>query len=87
MEWKSWVTLVIRPKRGLSKARVRALEMDHGMKKGRLVLKIRKPLVFYTMNQYCLLPGSNSPMLELVSPAPKSKAYRNLVGDAQEITG
>jgi hypothetical protein len=75
-EWSRFVTLVLRPRRGLSEIRRRALVRDHNMQKGRIVLKVRRPLAFYVLNHYGLLPGSESPHLELVSPSARALDFK-----------
>jgi len=59
--WSGHVDIVIRPRDGLTPDQRRAIEIDHGMKKGRLVIRCRKALVLYVLRQLHLdRPGTVS---------------------------
>lgn len=49
-DWNTYVTLVLAPHPKLGAAHRRAIELDYGMVKGRVGLKCRKALVFYTLH-------------------------------------
>ncbi len=79
-DWAKFVAIVIRPRRGLNTAQTRALVFDHGMRNGRMTIRVRKPLAFYVLNSHGLLPGTNSSQLELVSPRLGSSEYAEIIG-------
>ena len=49
-DWNTYVTLVLAPHPKLRAAHRRAIELDYGMVKGRVGLKCRKALLFYTLH-------------------------------------
>ena len=59
--WFGYVDVVILPRNGLTPDQRRAVEIDYGMKKGRLVINCRKALVWYVLRQLHLdQPGAPS---------------------------
>lgn len=59
--WTGYLDIVIRPRDGLTPDQRRAVEIDYGMKRGRLVINCRKALVFYALRQLRLeRPGTAS---------------------------
>ncbi|WP_077033066.1 WYL domain-containing protein [Pelomonas sp. KK5] len=49
--WFESIDVVIQPRDGLTPDQRRAVEMDYGMKKGRLVIRCRKALAWYVLRQ------------------------------------
>ncbi len=49
--WGTHTDVIVRPRPELSEAQRRAIELDYGMKDGRLVLNCRKALAFYVVRQ------------------------------------
>lgn len=49
--WCGYIDVVIRPRDGLTPDQRRAIEIDYGMDKGRLVIHCRKALVVYVLRQ------------------------------------
>lgn len=59
--WSGYIDVVIRPRDGLTADQRRAVKVDYGMQKGRLVINCRKALVFYVLRQLHLdRPGTAS---------------------------
>jgi hypothetical protein len=59
--WSGHVGIVVRPRQGLTHDQRRAIEIDYGMKNGRLVINCRKALVLYVLRQLRLdSPGASS---------------------------
>ena len=58
--WHTRVDVVVVPRDGLSSGQRSAIEIDYGMRNGRLVLNCRKALAFYAVRQLQLdrLPGA-----------------------------
>lgn len=50
-DWNSWVTLVLRPHRGLTKEQSHAVELEYGMVDGVLHVPTRRALLFYLVQQ------------------------------------
>ena len=56
-DWQQFVALDIRPHPALTTAQRRAVEADYGMSGGRLVLRCRKAVVYYTKRRLGLVVG------------------------------
>lgn len=71
--WSSRVNIVVAPRAGLTDGQRRAIEIDFGMSRGRLLLSCRKALAFYLLRQLQLdRPADQPPAaqpLELVNRA------------------
>ncbi len=65
-DWMARVTLVIRPNPELSEGQRKAMEMDYGMRRGKLRLPVRKALLVYVARRLGFIGterGRNPPML------------------------
>lgn len=62
--WHSYTNVVVRPRDGLSEGQRSAIEVDFGMKRGRLVLNCRKALAFYVLRQLQLDRPVTAPVAE-----------------------
>ena len=60
IEWQTVVTLRLAPNPELGKIRGRIVELDYGMQGGELHLPCRQALLFYTLKQLGLRPGSTA---------------------------
>ncbi|MHB8724023.1 MAG: WYL domain-containing protein [Casimicrobiaceae bacterium] len=49
--WFDELEVAIRPRKGLTAAQRKAVQVDYGMKKGRLIIKCRKALAWYVLRQ------------------------------------
>lgn len=57
LEWNQYVEAVIVPGDGLSASQKKVIELDYGMKRGRLALRVREALLFYFLRHLGLLYG------------------------------
>jgi WYL domain len=57
VEWHQFVEAVVVPGDGLSASQKKVIELDYGMKNGRLVLRVREALLFYFLKHLGLLYG------------------------------
>ncbi len=82
--WHTYIDVIIRPRAGLSDGQRAAIEVDFGMKQGRLILNCRKALAFYVLRQLQLDRPSDASIaeqpLELENPA----AVSDLVSAARK---
>ncbi len=62
--WKSNVNVIVVPRTGLTEDQRKAIEIDYGMKGGRLVINCRKALVWYALRQLQLDRSDDTPLLE-----------------------
>jgi WYL domain len=62
--WSDCLEIVIRPRNGLTPDQRRAVEIDYGMRRGRLVINCRKALVFYVLRQLHLDRSGTASVLE-----------------------
>lgn len=62
--WESHVDMVVIPRTGLTDDQRKAIEIDYGMKGGRLVINCRKALVWYALRQLQLDRSDDTPLLE-----------------------
>lgn len=53
--WNTFITLVFKPSKNLSESHRQAIELDYGMIDGKIEIKCRKALLFYTLKRYNLL--------------------------------
>ncbi|MEN8411968.1 WYL domain-containing protein [Acinetobacter bereziniae] len=53
--WNTFITLVFKPSSDLADAHRKAVEYDYGMTEGKIEIKCRKALLFYTLKRYNLL--------------------------------
>lgn len=53
--WNTFITLVFKPSSDLSDSHRKAIEFDYGMTEGKIEIKCRKALLFYTLKNYNLL--------------------------------
>jgi predicted DNA-binding transcriptional regulator YafY len=60
LEWNSRVALEIAPNPALSAHQRAAIEMDYGMTKGRLVLEVRRAVLYYAKRRLGLTAGHES---------------------------
>jgi hypothetical protein len=71
--WHTRVDIVVAPRAGLTYGQRRAIEIDFGMSRGRLLLSCRKAMAFYLLRQLQLDRPSDQPLaaqpLELVNHA------------------
>lgn len=56
-EWNQYVEAVIVPGAGLSASQRKVIELDYGMDRGRLVIRVREALLFYFLRHLGLLYG------------------------------
>jgi hypothetical protein len=63
-DWHSRIDVVVRPRAGLSVGQRSAIEIDFGMKRGRLILNCRKALAFYVLRQLHLDRPADSSVAE-----------------------
>jgi len=59
--WERALNLVLAPHPDLSAGQRRAVELDYGMKRGRIVLRTRRALAFYVLRQLGLDQTTNAP--------------------------
>lgn len=64
--WHRHIDLILGPHPDLSEAQKRALALDYGMKKGRVILKTRQALAFYVMRQLGLNSTENGPRTQQI---------------------
>jgi hypothetical protein len=60
--WHSYVTVILRPRNGLTEHQRRAVEVDFGMKNGMLHVSMREALVFYFVRQVQLDREGETPV-------------------------
>jgi len=58
-EWNQFVEAVIVPGADLSASQRRVIELDYGMERGRLILRVREALLFYFLRHLGLLYGAD----------------------------
>jgi hypothetical protein len=58
-EWNQFVETVIVPGADLSASQRRVIELDYGMERGRLILRVREALLFYFLRHLGLLYGAD----------------------------
>lgn len=57
VDWQTYVEVVVVPAMQLSISQKKVIELDYGMRDGRLVLQVREALLFYYLEHLGLLPG------------------------------
>jgi len=62
--WENYVDMIVVPRSGLTDDQRKAIEIDYGMKRGRLIISCRKALVWYALRQLQLDRGDETPLLE-----------------------
>jgi hypothetical protein len=69
-DWHRYVEAVIVPGAGMSTSQRKVVELDYGMKDGRLILNVREALLFYYLKHLGLLYGpEDSPATEQIELA------------------
>ena len=56
VDWVTYVEVVVVPAARLSVSQKRVIELDYGMRDGRLALQVREALLFYYLEHLGLLP-------------------------------
>ncbi len=56
-EWQAAVTLIVEPHPDLVPHQRKAVELDYGMRDGRLAIETRRALVWYLRRRLGLVPG------------------------------
>jgi len=70
LDWHSFVEAVIVPGPGLSPSQRKVIELDYGMERGSLVLRVREALLFYYLKHLGLLyRPEDSPPIEQIDLA------------------
>ena len=64
--WEQWVTLQVRPHRGLSDEQRKAVERDYAMRNGILKHKVRKAMEGYLRDRLGLAMADGKPALRLL---------------------
>jgi predicted DNA-binding transcriptional regulator YafY len=64
-DWNTWVTLTLKAHRGLPAAARSAVELDYGMSRGKILLKVRKAMENYLRHRLGL------PLRDGTQPAPR----------------
>ncbi|MEI6674957.1 MAG: WYL domain-containing protein [Verrucomicrobiota bacterium] len=65
-DWEQWVTLQVRPHRGLSDEQRKVVERDYAMRNGVLKLKVRKAMEGYLRDRLGLAMADGKPALRLL---------------------
>ena len=65
-DWEQWVTLQVRPHKGLSDEQRKAVERDYAMRNGVLKLKVRKAMEGYLRDRLGLTMADGKPALRLL---------------------
>ena len=65
-DWEQWVTLQVRPYRGLSDEQRKAVERDYAMRNGVLKLKVRKAMEGYLRERLGLTMADGKPAVRLL---------------------
>lgn len=62
--WETYVDVIVVPRNGLTDDQRKTVEIDYGMKRGRLVINCRKALAWYALRQLQLDRSEETPLLE-----------------------
>ena len=65
-DWEQWVTLQVRPHKGLSDEQRKAVEREYAMRNGVLKLKVRKAMEGYLRDRLGLAMADGKPALRLL---------------------
>ena len=84
LRWSSIVTIVLRPRNGLSEHQRRAVEIDFGMTNGVLEISMREALVYYFVRQLQLDRDGNTPVRGQPVEWVNEKDYMHLVFEAAQ---
>lgn len=82
--WFGRIDVVIRPRNGLTPDQRRAVEIDYGMKSGRLVIHCRKALVWYVLRQLHLDQLGAASVLEQPLEYENTPELQDLVAAARK---
>ena len=83
--WHTRIDIVVRPRAGLSEGQRSAIEIDFGMRQGRLLLNCRKALAFYALRQLQLDRPTNAPIAEQPLELENPDALSGLLSVARKV--
>ena len=82
--WHTYIDVTIRPRAGLSEGQRAAIEVDFGMKQGRLSIHCRKALAFYVLRQLQLDRPSDASIAEQPLELENPTAVSELISAARK---